>query len=62
MSFSFHVSGHAGQDVQNTDEDEGRRVRDLISDILDAAHEQKLELQVHSVVPDRWAPAKTSTY
>ncbi len=60
MSFSFSASGHAGTNVEPNDDDEGNRVKAFISDMLDSARENGLNLTVHSVSPERWAPETVS--
>lgn len=56
MSFSFMVSGHAGEGMQGNSQEEIDAVRELIQSTLDAARDSNLNLTVHNVIPTAWAP------
>lgn len=56
MSFSFGVSGSAGPGVIPSDDDEGARVRQFCSDVLDLGIAHGLSVAINNVSPEKWQP------
>ena len=63
MSFSFQVNGHAGNGMDNTDEDEGAAVKALQEQLLAAAKAANLNVSLSQLsMPESWRAEHSSTF